>query len=175
MRYPPLRGFMLIELLVVIAIISLLASVVLAALHEARVKARDVKRNTTAVQYRTALGLYQIEHNGYPHPGPPHNLGLGQVWCIGEGHTAQTCDFARYYVSTVVNDALRPYFAAMPIIEPASYFLGGPHYYCSVTFSPNICKEAVLRWMLEDENPPCPLGGTLVDLGTARLCVVLLR
>ncbi len=62
------RGFTLIELLVVIAIISLLSSIVLASLGNARVKARDSKRIQELLQIRTALELYRdTEGNGkYP-------------------------------------------------------------------------------------------------------------
>jgi type II secretion system protein G len=61
------RGFTLIELLVVISIISLLASVVLAALNSARAKARDARRISDLIQIRTALNLYASDNNGnYP-------------------------------------------------------------------------------------------------------------
>jgi type II secretion system protein G len=61
------RGFTLIELLVVIAIIGLLASVVLASLSSARVKARDATRVAQIREIATALELYASDHNGqYP-------------------------------------------------------------------------------------------------------------
>jgi len=60
------RGFTLIELLVVIAIIGLLSSIVLASLGEARVRARDAKRQADLIQIRNGLELYRSSHTGYP-------------------------------------------------------------------------------------------------------------
>ncbi len=57
-------GFTLIELLVVIAIISLLASIVLASLNSARVKARDARRITDMREIYKALQL-DFDRNGY--------------------------------------------------------------------------------------------------------------
>jgi prepilin-type N-terminal cleavage/methylation domain-containing protein len=51
-------GFTLIELLVVIAIIGVLASIVLASLNTARVKARDARRIADIKQIQLALELY---------------------------------------------------------------------------------------------------------------------
>ncbi|HEX8591573.1 MAG TPA: prepilin-type N-terminal cleavage/methylation domain-containing protein [Candidatus Paceibacterota bacterium] len=68
-RFPrtrSVRGFTLIELLVVIAIISLLSSVVLGALGQARAKARDARRIADLAQIKTALELYYNDRGYYP-------------------------------------------------------------------------------------------------------------
>ncbi len=59
-------GFTLIELLVVIAIISLLASIVLIGLMQARQKSRNAKRLADMTQMNTALELYFAQNKGYP-------------------------------------------------------------------------------------------------------------
>lgn len=59
------KGFTLIELLVVIAIIGTLASVVLASLSAAQVKARDVSRTAQIKQIKTALELYYNDNTQY--------------------------------------------------------------------------------------------------------------
>jgi prepilin-type N-terminal cleavage/methylation domain-containing protein len=59
-------GFTLIELLVVVSIIGLLASVVLASLNQARIRARDTKRIAEVGAILTALSLFYDEHGRYP-------------------------------------------------------------------------------------------------------------
>jgi len=63
------RGFTLIELLVVIAIIGLLASIILASLNNARIKARDTKRIADLRDFQLALELYYNTNNHYPYTG----------------------------------------------------------------------------------------------------------
>lgn len=58
------RGFTLIELLVVISIISLLSSVVLASLTEARHKAKGTVFKEHVGEFIKAIELYKINHNG---------------------------------------------------------------------------------------------------------------
>jgi prepilin-type N-terminal cleavage/methylation domain-containing protein len=60
------RGFILIEILVVVAIIGVLSTVVLAALKEARVKARDTERVAEIKQLTLALELYRGTNGFYP-------------------------------------------------------------------------------------------------------------
>ena len=57
------RGFTLIELLVVIAIISLLASIVMASLGSARMRARDARRKADLHDLAIAIQLYYDSNN----------------------------------------------------------------------------------------------------------------
>lgn len=66
MNYTSKKGFTLIELLVVISIISLLASIVLASLNSARIKARDARRIADFGQIRTALEFFYDSQGRYP-------------------------------------------------------------------------------------------------------------
>jgi prepilin-type N-terminal cleavage/methylation domain-containing protein len=60
-------GFTLIELLVVISIISLLSSIVLSTMQDARNKAKYAKFDTEFLQIKTAVELYRSGNNGnYP-------------------------------------------------------------------------------------------------------------
>ncbi|HLP44128.1 MAG TPA: type II secretion system protein [Candidatus Nanoarchaeia archaeon] len=78
-------GFTLIELLVVIAIIGLLASVVLASLNQARLKATDAKRISDIEEINKAIQLYMSDHDGNPpplaaHPNCDENNWAGGCW-----------------------------------------------------------------------------------------------
>ena len=64
------KGFTLIELLVVIAIIGVLASVVLASLNTARLKARDARRISDFKAVQTALAFYFDKYGKYPNETP---------------------------------------------------------------------------------------------------------
>lgn len=66
-------GFTLIELLVVIAIIGLLASIIIASLSTAEVKARDARRLQDMHSVVAALQLYAATHNSYP-PTPTTDI-----------------------------------------------------------------------------------------------------
>lgn len=57
-------GFTLIELLVVISIISLLSSVVLASLQDARTKAQVTAFKQYGLQLINAIELYRLDNNG---------------------------------------------------------------------------------------------------------------
>jgi prepilin-type N-terminal cleavage/methylation domain-containing protein len=57
------KAFTLIELLVVISIISLLSSVVLSSVNNARSRGRDARRLSDLHQIRNALNLYSLNNN----------------------------------------------------------------------------------------------------------------
>lgn len=58
-------GFTLIELLVVVAIISLLSSIILASLKDARLKAKDTAIKTEVRQLANLMALEYNENNSY--------------------------------------------------------------------------------------------------------------
>ena len=60
------RGFTLVELLVVVAIISLLTTVVLSSLANARMKANDTKIAEDLRQFKIAAELYYNDYHQYP-------------------------------------------------------------------------------------------------------------
>jgi len=67
MRKHTTQGFTLIELLVVIAIIGILASIIIASLASAKVRARDAQRLDSIKEMRNALTLYYNDNQeSYP-------------------------------------------------------------------------------------------------------------
>ncbi len=60
------KGFTIIELLVVVAIIGLLASVILVAVGNARIKGRDARRLSDMTQVKSGLDIYYNFGSGYP-------------------------------------------------------------------------------------------------------------
>jgi len=69
MNYKQKKGFTLIELLVVISIISLLTSVVLAALSDAKKKANAAYFVSEMNQLRNAFEMYRTDNGKYPFEG----------------------------------------------------------------------------------------------------------
>jgi prepilin-type N-terminal cleavage/methylation domain-containing protein len=70
------KGFTLIELLVVVSIISLLSSIVLTSVNNAKARGRDARRKEDFKQMQNALELYYNQNGGYPALGAPNPLQL---------------------------------------------------------------------------------------------------
>lgn len=113
------KGFTLIELLVVVAIISLLTSVVLASLSDARKKAIDTKILAEYQQLRVALELYYNENGFYPTPN------TAGVYCISD--SIDDCLLGGLQVDGTLNSVLasakfdyKPNYALFEINENTS-------------------------------------------------------
>lgn len=77
------KAFTLIELLVVVAIISLLSSVVIASVSDAREKARSQALVESIKQMMTGLELYNQDHNNiYPGETRPGFVQEGMIFYI---------------------------------------------------------------------------------------------
>lgn len=99
------RGFTLIELLVVIAIISLLSSVVISSLSNARAKARDTQRIAILGQIRNALELYYNDNGYYPQSNCGWDCNDYRYGYIADNWNALAADLAPY-IKTLNNDPI---------------------------------------------------------------------
>lgn len=143
-------GFTLIELLVVVSIISLISTIVVAALNDARAKARNTAKNSLVLEYIKALELYRIENDVYPsHPGAPQT-----AKCVGYAESGDKC-FISLDGSNTINSAISTYITKdfahrVPVMYGALNF-NGIQYMCD---DPN-CNSYRLIWFLEKEMSSC--------------------
>lgn len=123
------RGFTLIELLVVISIIGLLASIVLASLNSARVKARDTRRIADIRQLQTALEFYYDQNGTYITSGGCAATSPNTGWCnsvqsLSGGHWVRNGN--TNLGAFLASDPLDPKQAASPNWTPVN---GGTIFY----------------------------------------------
>lgn len=157
-----LRGFTLIELLVVISIISLLSSVVISSLNDARKKVSTSTTLSNANEYRNAIELYRADNGSYPNPGDTTYHCLGDYTTNNCGNeTVGVPGSGTFNESTTLQNALRNYIA-FPKNDPIPYaivsgtwYLNGPVYKCN-----NVaCTTAQMQWWTGVQNS-CIGGAT---------------
>jgi len=106
-----ISGFTLIELLVVIAIIGLLAAIIISALANTRMRARDAKRIAELVEIRKAIEFYRTNNNGSPpgvgvcNPGPP------PAYCLSNSGPGWLPGLSPTYISSLPIDPFNPQVA----------------------------------------------------------------
>ena len=109
------KGFTLIELLVVVAIISLLSSVVLASLGEARERARVTKFKQELSQFVNAVELYRSDHGG-DLPGYIPDFSMIQIMVQSDGFVSSESYYDSYTSSGgAFHNDLLPYIPSLPV------------------------------------------------------------
>lgn len=83
-----MRGFTLIELLVVVSIIGILASIALASLYTARLRARDAQRVSDMKEMQKAIELYFAQYKQFPRTDIGNSVAPRSECAQWGGHTA---------------------------------------------------------------------------------------
>jgi prepilin-type N-terminal cleavage/methylation domain-containing protein len=140
------RGFTLIELLVVIAIISLLSSVVLAVVNDARDRAKAKAFREEISQFVNALELYRNDHGVYPGGELEYVEGRTHLgWMDTKGSAGYYAEFPSGYD---YKNKLSPYIKKIP--AQISYNVGDYENYCNEKISPYFIKVNTSEGGVED-------------------------
>lgn len=165
------KGFTLIELLVVVSIISLISTIVFAALSDARVKARNTAKNNLVMEYIKALELYRSDNGGsYPLTAPKPLIGNAIPVCVGYIN-GESCFWNRLG-STNLRDTLQPYFSG-DFAHRTSILISNNDYKGVIYTCPeenNLCTEYSLVWILEKQVTSCVSGSTPTLFNSHRRC-----
>ncbi|HEY0980456.1 MAG TPA: type II secretion system protein [Candidatus Paceibacterota bacterium] len=168
------RGFTLIELLVVIAVIGILASVVMASLNSARVKARTARRNSDIKQLVNAFNLGLDTTGSLPNPG------TSAWYCV-----SATC-YDGWGPSTISANAtvdafIAPYLPTKPS-DPVGGSRGWGGYLYFYNYPPltmvdgSVVSGSLLNWVQELPNTPgiCGPGKVYVVSATYVQCILVI-
>ncbi|HEY0979850.1 MAG TPA: type II secretion system protein [Candidatus Paceibacterota bacterium] len=143
------RGFTLIELLVVIAVIGILASVVMASLNSARVKARNARRSSDIKQLYNAFQLGLDTTGALPNNGAAWSCVSATCYEGWSGNTAHA----------TVDAYLAPYLPSKPS-DPVGGSRGHGGYLYNVAWPGSVAYDgytfpagSYIYWL-----PEAPLG-----------------
>lgn len=189
-------GFTLIELLVVISIVSLLASLALSSLAEARIKAENSHRNSMVLQYRNAFALYFASHSGQ-YPIPDSSNPSQTLVCLGQYDSPEfpghSCGMVGSSVppSTTLKQAISLYNPSFPAVSDKlvkldnNIWLGAIYALCESS-NPQ-CTAPYFLWYLQNDAQNCGPGYELAtgydpvsqqnigEVDNATACLLVLK
>ncbi len=149
-KLKPNSGFTLIELLVVIAIISLLSSIILASLGQAREKAKIAKVREELTQMRTAMYLFLDDKKELPPVYDGTSGGDNCTACVGAPAPPFICADGilpggwPVVMGELIPAAGTKYVASPIILDP----WGNTFCYDDNYKDPNNCTEATVLWSM---------------------------
>jgi len=162
-------GFTLIELLVVISIISMLSSIVLAGMKQARDKAYDLYTKNSIRVYQDAFTLNQQDRRYFPLPplqfGSPYAC-LGPVGTTCYNYTPPASPSSIYQSSAVFNSQISEYVdVTQEVSQGAVSFSSGRVgkgiiYTCTSVLNSQ-CLSYAIYWNIRSGSPStaCGLNG----------------
>ncbi len=131
-----LRGFTLIEMLVVVGMITLLASIVLFSVSEARANARDKARISDLKQYELAFRLYVERYGTLPACADGFRLDSVNQSAVNHNESFPDCSNTE---KTQTIAFLQEYFGSLPT-DPLGP--GNENYYYYYDSTHNDCPNA---------------------------------
>jgi len=162
------QGFTLIELMVVVSIIALISTVALAALGDARAKARNTAKNSLVLEYVKALELYRSNNNGY-YPQSDDYICFGyeddENCFLGTSHTGSET------IKTEMQNYLGGDFASRSPVPYLSHDLKGVRYTCPTSS----CDQYTLVWVLESDISTCIDEARTGSIGGNSTCTYILE
>jgi prepilin-type N-terminal cleavage/methylation domain-containing protein len=167
------KGFTLIELMVVVSIIALLSSIVIVGLNDARSGAKNSKRNETARQYITALGIYHNEYGNYPEQTPGSENNTTNV-CLGNGYPNASCYvIGSHDQNTNVNNQISEFIPGIPASLEKTVSGTTEFYGISYKCLEAECLNYSISWVLEGSgsNASCFGGASELVLNSRiKIC-----